>query len=237
MNLRSFYQVSAIVIVAQLTLAAYGLWLVGPDAQVPVHWGVGGEADGWATALVGFAILPLVTAAIVALFAAVPRIEPRRRNLERSASAYRTTATAIVLFLGVAQGVVVFASLGDSLPMTGIIGFGIGLLFIVMGNVLATVRSNFMFGVRTPWTLSSDLAWDRTNRLVGRLFVLAGVSLIALTPFGNAELVVWIMVAWIVVLLVVGLAYSYHVWKADPDRRARAGENRTAEDLGTGRAP
>ncbi len=225
MNLRLFYRVSAIVIACQVALAAYGVWVVGPDQQVPVHWGVDGEADGWAMALVGFAIVPLITAGIVALFAAVPRIEPRRRNLERSANAYRTTATAVVLFLGAAQVVVVFASLGDSLPMTSIIGFGIGLLFVVMGNVLATVRSNFMFGVRTPWTLSSDLAWDRTNRLVGRLFVLAGVSLIALTPFGSAELIVWVMVGWIVVILAASLVYSYRVWKSDPDRRPRAGED------------
>ena len=219
MNLRSFYRVSAIVLACQVALAAYGVWVVGPDQQVPVHWGVDGEPDGWATALVGFAIMPLVTAGIIGLFALVPRIEPRRRNLERSANAYRTTATAVVVFLGVAQVVVVLASLGDTLPMTGIVGIGIGLLFIVMGNVLATVRSNFLFGVRTPWTLSSDLAWDRTQRLVGRLFVLAGLTLVALTLTGNVELIVAVMVAWIVVILVAAFWYSYRVWKGDPDKR------------------
>ena len=104
--------------------------------------------------------------------------------------------------------------------MAGIVGFGIGLLFIVMGNVLTTVRSNFLFGVRTPWTLSSDLAWDRTQRLVGRLFVLAGLTLVVLTLSGNVELVVAAMVAWLVVILVTSLGYSYHVWKHDPDKRA-----------------
>jgi uncharacterized membrane protein len=219
MNLRSFYRISAIVLVFQVALAIYGLWTVGPDQQVPVHWGFDGEPDGWATALVGFAMLPLITAGIVALFAVVPRIEPRRRNLERSAHAYRTTASAVVVFLGVAQAVVVLASLGDTLPMVAIVGLGIGVLFIVMGNVLTTVRSNFLFGVRTPWTLSSDLAWDRTHRLVGRLFVLAGLTLVALTLTGNVELIVWVMVAWIVVILVVAFWYSYRVWKADPDKR------------------
>ena len=219
MNLRLFYRVSAIVLVAQVALAVYGIWLVGPDQQVPVHWGVDGDPDGWATALVGFAIVPLITLGIVALFGLVPRIEPRRRNLERSANAYRTTAIAVVVFLGVAQAVVVVASLGGTLPMTGLVGFGIGLLFVVMGNVLTTVRSNFLFGVRTPWTLSSDLAWDRTHRLVGRLFVLAGLTLVALTLTGNVELVVAVMVAWIVVILVVAFWYSYRVWKTDPDKR------------------
>ena len=224
MNLTRFYRVSAIVLLAQVALAAYGVWAAGPDTQVPVHWGVDGQPDGWSTALVGFSLMPLITAGIVALFAAIPRIEPRRRNLERSASAYRTTATAVVVFLGVAQGVVVFASLGGSLPMNVIVGLGVGLLFVVMGNVMATVRSNFMFGVRTPWTLTSDLSWDRTNRLVGRLFVIAGLTLIVLTFTGNAELIVWVMVGWIAVILVGGFWYSYRVWASDPNRRQRLGD-------------
>jgi uncharacterized membrane protein len=224
MNLSRFYRVSVIVLVAQVALGAYGVWAVGPDAQVPVHWDVNGEANGWATAIVGFSLMPLITAGIVALFAVVPRIEPRRRNLERSASAYRTTATAVVVFLGVAQGVFVFASLDWDLPMNAIVGLGIGLLFLVMGNVMSTVRSNFMFGVRTPWTLTSDLAWDRTNRLVGRLFVTAGLTLIALTFTGNAGLIVWVMVAWIGVIVVGGFVYSYRVWASDPDRRQRLGD-------------
>ena len=54
------------------------------------------------------------------------------------------------------------------------VGLTIGRLFIVLGNVLGKVRSNFMFGVRTPWTLASDPRWNKTHRLVGRLFVLLG---------------------------------------------------------------
>jgi uncharacterized membrane protein len=220
MNLRTFYRVSAIVIAFQLGLAVWGLWAVGPATRVPIHWGLDGNPNGYGSAAISFAFLPLLTGGLVALFGLIPRIEPRRYNLERSASAYRTTATAVIVFLGVAQAVVVLASIGDTLPMVAIVGLGIGLLFIVMGNVLTTVRSNFLFGVRTPWTLTSDLAWDRTHRLVGRLFVLAGITLIALMLTGNVELIVWVMVAWIVVIVVSALVYSYRVWATDPDRRS-----------------
>jgi uncharacterized membrane protein len=219
MNLRTLYRVSAIVIAVQVGLALWGLWAVGPGTRVPVRWGLDGKPNGYASAAISFAILPLLTAGLVALYGVIPRIEPRRHNLERSASAYRTTATAVVVFLGVAQAVVVLASIGDQLPMVAIVGFGIGLLFVVMGNVLTTVRSNFLFGVRTPWTLTSDLSWDRTHRLVGRLFVLAGITLIALTLTGNVELIVWVMVAWIVIIIVAAFVYSYRVWAADPNRR------------------
>ena len=35
-------------------------------------------------------------------------------------------------------------------------------------------------GIRTPWTLTSDLSWDRTHRVGGRLFVLEGIVFILL---------------------------------------------------------
>ena len=46
MNLSRFYRVSAIVLIAQVALGLYGAWVVGPDAQVPVHSGVDGSPNG-----------------------------------------------------------------------------------------------------------------------------------------------------------------------------------------------
>ena len=54
------------------------------------------------------------------------------------------------------------------------------MLFIVIGNYLPKVRPNYLVGIRTPWTLTSDLSWDRTHRIGGRLFVLEGFAFIVL---------------------------------------------------------
>lgn len=37
------------------------------------------------------------------------------------------------------------------------------------------VKPNWTMGVRFSWTLSDDTVWTKTNRLGGRLFMLAGV--------------------------------------------------------------
>ena len=49
-----------------------------------------------------------------------------------------------------------------------------GVLFIVLGNFMGKIRPNWFVGVRTPWTLSSKLSWDKTHRLAGWLFMLMG---------------------------------------------------------------
>jgi uncharacterized membrane protein len=222
MNLRSFYLVAGIVLVVEIGVGLWGLGQVPPDALVPIHWGISGEADGFATPLVAFSLVPVLTLAMVGLFALIPRIEPRRENLERSAGAFRTVAIAVIVMLGVIQVVVVAAGVGAAgLPVGLVVGASVGALFAVIGNVMGTVRSNYLFGVRTPWTLASDLAWARTNRAVGRLFVGLGIALVLVSISGSMELVFGLILGGVVAILVVSFGYSYLVWKADPDRRDR----------------
>lgn len=223
MNLTRFYRISAVVIVAQLLVAAWGFANVGLTADAPIHWGPSGEIDGYAPAWIAFLMTPVLTAGVVGLMALVPRIEPRRENLRRSADAYRTTAIALALFFGVVQVGIVVAGVTGSFPMATVLGFGIGVLFAVMGNVMTTVRPNFMFGVRTPWTLASDLSWDRTHRLIGRLFVALGITLVVLSLLGRLELVIGVMLAGILGVLVLAFWYSYRVWREDPDKRPSGG--------------
>lgn len=219
MNLRRFYLLSGLALGVEVVVALWGWTRVGLDASVPIHWGVNGEPDGFAPAWLAFSLGPVITMLVVGLMALVPRIEPRRENLRRSAGAYRTVAVALVVFLAVIQVVTVTSGTGIGIPVGLVIGLGVGILFVVIGNVLGTVRSNFMFGVRTPWTLSSDRSWDRTHRLVGRLFVATGVLVAASSLTGQLAMMLGVMLVMITVTLVVGTWYSYREWQADPDRR------------------
>lgn len=219
MNLRRFYILSAVALSVMLATAAWGLAQVGPGATVGTHWNVQGEIDGTGPAWFAFLMIPVITAGIVVLMALIPRIEPRRENLRRSGGAYRTTSSAVVLLMTVVQVVVVAAGVGIDVPVGFVVGGGVGVLFLVLGNVMSTVRSNFMFGIRTPWTLSSDRSWDRTHRLVGRLFVVTGLLMIVLALTGILWLVMGVMLVMLAITLVGGYWYSYRQWQADPDHR------------------
>ena len=218
MNLGRFYAIAGILVALELALSAWGLALVGATATVPIHWSVSGEPDGYAPAWVAFLVGPVVTAAIVGLMALIPRIEPRRENLRRSANAYRTIALAVVVFMGVIHAVTVLSGVGVDVPVGVVVGGGVGVVFVIIGNVLTTVRSTFLFGVRTPWTLSSERAWDRTHRLVGRLFVVTGIAMAVTALTGQLQLVFAVMLAMLAGTLVVGTWYSFRVWRDDPDR-------------------
>jgi len=224
MNLRSLYRLAAVIIVLQVLVSLWGFAQVGLTATVPIHWNAAGEPNGYAPSWLGFLVTPVITAAMVALFAIIPRIEPRRENLLKSGSAYVTVALATLVLMLLVHVAAVAAGAGYDVPIAPIVGGGVGLLFVALGNVMTTVRSNFMFGVRTPWTLTSDLAWDKTHRLIGRLWVVGGVAMFLSSLLGRTDVLVAVILVFVIGSMVLAFGYSYSVWRSDPRRRSLGGD-------------
>ena len=220
MNRRPLILFTTVAVGAMVLLGAWA-WLQLPaDAQVPIHWGADGQANGYAPKTIGLFLVPLITVGVGALFWAIPVIEPRRANIEKSGKAYAAIWIAIVLLMAAVEGVTVAAALGATLDVTLIVFVGTGALFIVIGNYLPKVRSNYLMGIRTPWTLTSDLSWDRTHRAGGRLFVIEGIAFILIGLLRPApQALIAVLIGGIVLMLAFLVVYSYRVWKSDPARR------------------
>ena len=220
MNRRRLLWFSATVVAAMLVMAAWAWVQLPAGADIPIHWGPDGTVNGTAPKTFGLLLLPILAVGMVVLLAFIPRFEPRRANLERSGKAYGAVWAAVLLLLAGVQALIVATALGATVDVSRLILVGIGVMYLVIGNYLPKVRPNYMMGIRTPWTLTSDLAWDKTHRVGGRLFVLEGLLFIAMGIVGvSPEALLVVLIAGIVLLLVVLFAYSYQVWKTDPAKR------------------
>ena len=168
-------------VIAALTvlLGAFALSQVDPNTQIPIHWDIDGNVDRTASAWIGFLIIPGIQALLLVMFSSLPYLEPRQKNLEDSAKAFKALIFAITLLQLLIQGMIVDQALGWGYLGFNAVFFGIGLLLMVMGNYFSKLRSSFFIGIRTPWTLSSETVWQKTHRLGGRLFVVTGLLLAA----------------------------------------------------------
>lgn len=217
-KVRTMSWVSLGIFALTLAMAVYA-WIVLPaGAQVPIHWNAAGEIDGYAGKTVGLLLVPLLTLGLAGLFIAIPRIDPRGDNILRSWEAYRIIWIGMLVLMLAIQAITVLAAFGRGVDAGFLIPAGVGVLFIFIGNSMGKIRPNYMVGVRTPWTLASELSWNKTHRLAGWLFVALGGFMIAGSAFGNDETWVWGLMAGLFLLVVVTFGYSYWVWKNDPDR-------------------
>lgn len=202
--------VSAVTLAAMFAASVYAAGQLG-DRLIPVHWGASGEANGFAPASVGVYLLPGTALLVTMIFAVLPPIMPNRGRLERSWSAYETLWLVMLAFFVVIHGAMLGVALGYHVPIVRVIVIAVGVLFAVIGNLLGKVRYNYVFGIRTPWTLSNERVLDRTHRFAGRLMVLCGgVCGLAgfLTPEGAKAILIWLVMPCALVPALAATVYS-----------------------------
>lgn len=222
MKLRIPLIISLLIIAAMLALSAWAWVTLPAGALMPVHWNIEGQVDRYDPKEIALLVMPGTAVFITFLLGFLPRLEPRKQNLAMSAKLYNVAWIGAMLIMLGAHAAIIAGAMGVAIPMDKIAGPVLGVFFALIGNYLSKTRSNFFAGVRTPWTLSSNYAWEKTHRLAGRLFVLIGVTTVVLSfvagfPWDVATLVVGILVS---VVLTVVMSYVY--WRRDPDRIAAA---------------
>ncbi len=225
--IRNGLLITAGAVAAGAAISAAATFALPATGEFPVHWGADGAPDRWADragAVRYLWLMPAITLAVGLLLAAVPLIDPRKGNIETGRRGYVAVWLGVMVLLTCIQGGTALQMLhpGDSAAGTGqmvrwVIA-GTAVLMIIIGNYLPKTRSSFFFGIRTPWTLSSDTAWEKTHRVAGPLFMAAGALSLAGAFILNG---IWLAVQ--LPVLVIGAAlissiYSYFVWRSAPDR-------------------
>jgi uncharacterized membrane protein len=213
-------EVVQLAIIAGMFVVSAWAWPHVPD-RLPVHWNLQGEVDRYGGKFEGLLLLPLVTLGLYLLLMFVPFVDPGRRNYENFRKAYNVIRIVLVLFMALIYGLMILSAFGYQGDTTMVVLLAMGVLFIVLGNFMGKLRPNWFVGVRTPWTLSSKLSWDKTHRLAGWLFVLMGALFVLLALVQTTWMFITVFtinglcILWMVV-------YSYLVYRSDPDRTSPA---------------
>jgi uncharacterized membrane protein len=200
--------VTRIALVALMFIAGAFVYSRLPDV-IPVHWGFEGQPNGWAPKTYGAWIIPLMSLAFLFLFPLLSRIDPKAANYEQFKKPWSVMQTAIIAMFAymyvVTDAVTLYPQYNAMVGRAVVLG--VGLLFVVIGNVMGKVRQNYFVGLKTPWTLNDPEVWQKSQRFGGWAFVIAGLAFVV-------EAVVWIAVvpvfiAAMAVMVVLPIVYSY----------------------------
>lgn len=171
--------------------------------QLPTHWNVQGEIDGYSSknfALFGLPFI-LVVVNIICQFAILA--DPKRENYSGKLQSLVIWMLPVLSLM--IQIITIVVGLGHKLDVTAILTLFVGVLLIAMGNYLPKCKQNYTIGYKLPWTLDDEENWNKTHRLAGWLMVLCGILVILSVPL---QLVVPAMIVVLVIALVPAV-YSY----------------------------
>lgn len=183
-----------------------------PD-QMATHWDSQGEVNGYMSKFWGSFFMPLLITGLVILFLVIPKIDPRKENIEMFRKHYEGFRLVLIIFLVLVHLHILLWNTGTQISPNAVIPLGMGLLFYYAGVLTENAEQNWFIGIRTPWTLSSEKVWKRTNRLGGKLFRIAGIT--AFSGVFFPEYAIYFILVPAVIVVVITVVYSYLEYKKE----------------------
>jgi len=137
------YFLGAAAVIAATTA---GILVAYPQlpATVPLHWNAHGNVDGWGPKWSLFLLGPGIMVAMVALFAALPWLSPKKFEVDSFRNTYLYIMIVTVALFAYVNLLVLFSALGLIVDVGRAVIGGVCLLIALLGNVLGKVR-------RTVW--------------------------------------------------------------------------------------
>ncbi|MEK7671577.1 MAG: SdpI family protein [Bacteroidota bacterium] len=190
-----------------LTAVFYPTW---PET-VPTHFGMQGEPDQFSskTTLVVFVFAVLVFS--YGLLTFIPFIDPFWKRIQPKYHILLILRDFVLLFLLFMYVLNIVATKEGKLRLD-LMGVSLGLFFVLLGNYLPKLPRNWFFGIRVPWTLSSEVVWKKTHVVGGWFFAAAGLLTIILSLL-QVNLLVVLLVTLTPTVLYTSLIYPLMLYR------------------------
>lgn len=175
----SKYKWSLLILVLQLAAVIWFARALPADAQVPMHWNIHNQIDGWSGKTFGLLWGLGLNLILFLMIFLMPWYSPwYRQYRDRNEGVLPALTAVLVLFFALISVYSLAIARWGDLKGVNVLMLLMGLLFVFIGNLLPKVPKNFFVGYKTPWTLANETVWDKTHRLGGILFVISGLILI-----------------------------------------------------------
>jgi len=176
---------------------------------VPTNFGFDGTVNAYGPRYT-IILLALLPAFMGALLQFLPRIDPRRQAYAKFQKYYDFFALFMTVFMTVVFFVIVTEILYPGTVSIGrIMTAMIACMFIVIGNMMGKIKHNYLFGIKTPWTLADPDVWVRTHSLGGKIWFILGILMLPASLLMKEKVFFWLLMVGTVGSVILLFAISY----------------------------
>ena len=153
--------------------------------RMATHFDLEGNANGWMPRVMGAWFAPVFALGLWAFVRFVPRILPKTDKDRLGDASAPLVAGLTALLMAALHVLILYVAIVPGASLARAIWVVLGAFYIALGLVIPRIKRNPVMGVRTPWTLTSDENWARTQRVGGYSMVLGGVVATAFGALGG----------------------------------------------------
>jgi len=213
--MRKYFITTLFITLISLALASYYIVIV--NEPIPANWDIYGNVRSYASPMI-LLIYPGIIFAISILLLVLPKIDPKGKNIKGS-SALKALMITLPLFMLAIQILNVMAinnaTVFSDLRIVSVL---VGVLLIVIGYYTPNIKPNYMFGIRTPWTLHNENVWIKTHQESGKWFVASGL-LFFVCAFLTSPWNFWIPMVVMMIVVFGTLIYSYILFQREKNKK------------------
>jgi len=204
-----FLIIQTVIFIALIAFTLFYYQAV-PDLMAS-HWNVQGEVDGYMPKLAVLIMSPAFILLMTILSVGIVKMDPLYKNIQKFVGYFYGLMIIMSIFFTVIHLYVILWALGNQLNIIYFISPLFGLLFFYIALLLEKSERNWSIGIKTPWTLSSDVIWNKTHKLGAKLYIVSGI--LCLTGFFFPDLAFYFVLAPIIIFSIFLFFYSYFLSK------------------------
>lgn len=176
------------------------------DVNYAIHWDMSWNVDFYTNKWVWLFFIPILSFVLFLFFLLFPKIDPLR-NIKKFIFYYNLFLFFVLVFLSYIHYLILLWNLWYEFNMNIMVASAVWILFFFMWIILPHSKRNWFLWVRTPWTLSSDKVWDKTNKLAWVLFKI--YWFIVFFSFLAWEHFIYFIIIPLIVFILSLFIYSY----------------------------
>lgn len=177
---------------------------------IPIHWNASGIPDSFGSKNFVF-LMPIVALILFFLFLYLPRLDPLKKNYVFFQKAYDEFILIFMFFLFYLHILSIIWNF-YKFSFVHLLIFGFSILLIAISRLVKNVKMNWFVGIRTPWTLSDSLIWDKTHAFASKVFLYLGILIIPFSFILDSKVffIIFLFLLLLAVIWIIG--YSYYLF-------------------------
>jgi len=209
MKLRKSEIISLLIIMISFIIGI-SFYSLLPD-KVASHWNARGEVDGYMSKFGGLFLMPVISLVLLLLFIIIPKIDPLKHNIEKFRKYFDGFIVLMMLFLFYLYILTILWNIGVRFNFVHLLVPIFSIFFYYCGILIQKAQRNWFIGIRTPWTLSNEQVWNKTHKIGGILFKIAGI--ISLIGILLPEYALFFVICPVILASLFPVIYSYFAYQ------------------------
>jgi len=205
---RTIKEIIMWVLISISFLYLYYVWGDLPQ-KVATHYDLTGNPNGWTDKNYMPLLIGGMNLGTYLIMILLPYFDPKKK-IEQMGEKYNSLRILMSLLMTAISIYMLYITITGIVNLRLMIGI-IAVFFALMGNYMQTLRPNYFFGIRSPWTLENDETWRKTHRFGGRLWMVGGIIglVLSILVTNNNSLLGILFAIIVTVFVLLPFIYSY----------------------------